>query len=179
MYRDLSREMMDKVIENYHSTLAVLRTGRANPNMLNNVMVEYYGEPTPINQMGQISIVEGRQIMVKLYDPQQLVPTEKAINAANLGVMAQNDGSVIRINVPPLTTETREKLSRDVGKYEEEAKIQIRNIRRDINDDIKKDDSFTEDTERRELEEIQKITDEFIKKIEVISKDKVEEIMTV
>lgn len=179
MYRELTKELMNKVIENLHNTLSVLRTGRANPNMLNAVLVDYYGEPTPINQMGQISVVEGRQIMVKLYDNQQLPHVERAINAANLGVMAQNDGTVIRINVPALTGETRASLSKEVGKYEEEAKVAIRNVRREMNDDIKKDEDFSEDQERRELENIQKITDEYIKKIEVISADKVKEIMTV
>ena len=179
MYQEITKEEMDKVISNFHSTLSVLRTGRPNPNMLNNVLIDYYGEPTPINQMAQISVVEGRQLVVKLYDQTQLAVTEKAINAANLGVMAQNDGTVIRINIPALTGETRTQLSKEVGKYEEEAKVAIRNIRREVNDDIKKDDDFTEDTERRERENIQKITDEYIKKIEVISKEKVAEIMTV
>lgn len=179
MYRELAQESMDKVIENLHQTLAVLRTGRANPNMLNNVMIDYYGEMTPINQMAQISVVEGRQLAIKLYDPSQLTTVEKAINAANLGVNAQNDGTLIRINIPALTGETRQKLSKEVGKYEEEAKVAIRNVRRDLNDDIKKDDEFTEDTERRELEAIQKITDDYIKKIQKISEDKVTEIMTV
>lgn len=179
MYKELAKEQMDKVIENLHSTLSVLRTGRANPNMLNGVMVDYYGEPTPINQMGQLSVVEGRQIVVKLYDLQQLVNVEKAINAANLGVMAQNDGSVIRINVPALTGETREKLSKEVGRFEEDAKVGVRNVRRDINDSIKKDDEFTEDGMHRALDDIQKITDDYIKKVEMISAEKVEEIMTV
>lgn len=179
MYRELAKEQMDKVIENLHSTLSVLRTGRANPNMLNGVLVDYYGEPTPINQMGQVSVVEGRQLVVKIYDQQQLKTVEKAINAANLGVMAQNDGTVIRINVPALTGETRQQLSKEVGKYEEEAKVAVRNVRRDVNNEIKKDDELTEDTERRELENVQKVTDEYVKKIEVISQEKVDEIMTV
>ncbi len=179
MYRELSQEQMDKVIENLHETLSVLRTGRANPNMLNTVMIDYYGEMTPINQMSQISVVEGRQLVVKLYDPSQLQAVERAINAANLGVNAQNDGTVVRMSIPALTGETRKQLSKEVGKHEEDAKVAIRNIRRDINDSIKKDDEFTEDTERRELESIQKITDEYIKKIEKISEEKVQEIMTV
>lgn len=179
MYKELAKESMDKVLDNLHEALSVLRTGRANPNMLNPVMIDYYGEMTPINQMAQISVVEGRQLVVKLYDPSQLNKVEKAINAANLGLNAQDDGSVIRINVPVLTGETRQKLSKEVGKYEEEAKIAIRNVRRDVNDSIKKDEEFSEDNERRELEAIQKITDEYIKKIEKISEEKVQEIMTI
>lgn len=179
MYQDLAKEMMEKVISNYHQTLSKIRTGRANPNMISGIEVDYYGAMTPLNQMGQISVVEGRQLMVKLYDTTQLKEVEKAINAANLGYPVQNDGSVIRINIPALTEETRKQLAKEVGKYEEEAKIAIRNVRRDINDDIKKADDLTEDDERRELDNVQKVTDDFIKQIEVISKEKEKEIMTV
>ena len=179
MYKQLAKEEMDSVIVNLNNTLAVLRTGRANPSMLNNVMIEYYGERMPINQLGQISVVEGRQLVVKLYDPSQLRNVEKAINAANLGFTAQNDGTVVRMNVPPLTTETRKQLAKEVSKYEEEAKVAIRNIRRSINDDIKKDDELSEDMERRTLDDVQKVTDDYIKKIELISREKEAEIMTI
>lgn len=179
MYKQLAKEEMDGVIINLNNTLAVLRTGRANPSMLNNVMIEYYGEKMPINQLGQISVVEGRQLVVKLYDPSQLRNVEKAINAANLGFTAQNDGSVVRMNVPPLTTETRKQLAKEVSKYEEEAKVAVRNIRRSINDDVKKDDELSEDMERRTLDDVQKVTDDYIKKIELISREKEAEIMAI
>ena len=179
MYQEIAKERMDKAIKNLESDLLVLRTGRANPNMISNVMIDYYGEMTPINQLAQISVVEGRQLVVKLYDPSQLRNVEKAINAANLGLNAQNDGTVVRMLVPALTGETRKQLAKEVSKFAEEAKVAIRNIRRDVNEDVKKDEEFSEDVERRELEKIQKITDEYIKKIDLISEEKVAEIMTV
>lgn len=179
MYQEIAKERMDKAIKNLESDLLVLRTGRANPNMISNVMIDYYGEMTPINQLAQISVVEGRQLVVKLYDPSQLRNVEKAINAANLGLNAQNDGTVVRMLVPALTGETRKQLAKEVSKFAEEAKVAIRNIRRDVNEDVKKDEEFSEDVERRELEKIQKTTDEYIKKIDLISEEKVAEIMTV
>ncbi|NLW28779.1 MAG: ribosome recycling factor [Erysipelothrix sp.] len=179
MYQEIAKERMDKAIKNLESDLLVLRTGRANPNMISNVMIDYYGEMTPINQLAQISVVEGRQLVVKLYDPSQLRNVEKAINAANLGLNAQNDGTVVRMLVPALTGETRKQLAKEVSKFAEEAKVAIRNIRRDVNEDVKKDEEFSEDVERRELEKIQKTTDEYIKKVDLISEEKVAEIMTV
>lgn len=179
MYQEIAKERMDKAIKNLESDLLVLRTGRANPNMISNVMIDYYGEMTPINQLAQISVVEGRQLVVKLYDPSQLRNVEKAINAANLGLNAQNDGTVVRMHVPALTGETRKQLAKEVSKFAEEAKVAIRNIRRDVNEDVKKDEEFSEDVERRELEKIQKTTDEYIKKVDLISDEKVAEIMTV
>ncbi len=179
MYQEIAIERMEKAIKSLESDLHVLRTGRANPNMISNVMIDYYGEMTPINQLGQISVVEGRQLVVKLYDTSQLRNVEKAINAANLGLNAQNDGTVVRMLVPALTGETRKQLAKEVSKFAEEAKVAVRNIRRDVNEDVKKDDEFSEDVERRELEKIQKTTDEFIKKIDLISEEKVAEIMTV
>ncbi len=179
MYQEIAKERMDKAIKNLESDLLVLRTGRANPNMSSNVMIDYYGEMTPINQLAQISVVEGRQLVVKLYDPSQLRNVEKAINAANLGLSTQNDGTVVRMLVPALTGETRKQLAKEVSKFAEEAKVAIRNIRRDVNEDVKKDEEFSEDVERRELEKIQKTTDEYIKKVDLISEEKVAEIMTV
>lgn len=179
MYRDLAQEGMQSALRSLEENLSILRTGRANPAMLSKVMIDYYGEMTPIHQMSQISVVEGTQLVVKLFDPSQLKATEKAINAANLGLNAQNDGSVIRMNVPALTQETRKSLVKDVSKFAEEAKVMVRNVRREINDLIKKDDEFSEDMEKRELEAIQKITDEYIKKVEDIAKDKSDEILQV
>lgn len=179
MYKDLAKEEMQSVINNFENTLSTIRTGRANPAMIGHVNVEYYGEKMPINQLGQISVVEGRQLVVKLYDPSQLKNVEKALNAANLGFPASNDGSVIRLNVPPLTTESRKQLTKEVSKYEEEAKVAIRNVRRHLNDEVKKDDSLSEDMEKRALEDVQKVTDDFIKKIEAIGKEKSAEILEI
>ncbi len=179
MYNEIAKERMEKVLSRFNESLSLLRTGRANPNVLNKVEVEYYGVMTPINQLGQISVVEGRQLVVKLYDNSLLLATEKAINASNLGLNAQNDGSVVRMIIPALTEETRKKLAKEVSKYAEEAKVATRNVRRDLNDDLKKDDSFSEDEEKRMLDKIQKVTDEYIKKIDDCANKKVDEIMTI
>ena len=179
MYNEIAKERMEKALNRLNEDLSLLRTGRANPNMLNKVEVEYYGVMTPINQLGQISVVEGRQLVVKLYDNSLLQATEKAINASNLGLNAQNDGTVVRMIIPALTEDTRKKLAKEVSKYAEDAKVAIRNIRRDVNDDLKKDDSFSEDEEKRMLDKIQKVTDEYIKKIDDCANKKVDEIMTI
>lgn len=178
-YKDLATEAMESALQSLAENLATVRTGRANPAMLSKVMIDYYGEMTPINQMSQISVVEGTQLVVKLFDPSQLKNVEKAINAANLGFNAQNDGTVIRMNVPALTQETRKVLVKDVSKMAEEAKVVVRNARRDVNDQVKKDGDLSEDMEKRELETVQKVTDEFIKKVDEIAKEKSDEILLV
>lgn len=178
-YKDLATEAMESALQNLAENLATVRTGRANPAMLSKVMIDYYGEMTPINQLSQISVVEGTQLVVKLFDPSQLKNVEKAINAANLGFNAQNDGTVIRMNVPALTQDTRKVLVKDVSKMAEEAKVVVRNARRDVNDQIKKDSDLSEDMEKRELETVQKVTDEFIKKVDEIAKEKSDEILLV
>lgn len=178
-FDDLATSGMNRAIENFEENLSVIRTGRPNPNMLSGVTVDYYGAPTPINQVGQVSVVEGKQLVVKLYDPSLLKEAEKAINAANLGLNAQNDGQVVRMLVPPLTEETRKNLTKDVGRLLEETKVAIRNIRRDVNDHIKKDDDLREDDEKRALDNVQNLTDDFIKKAEEIADNKNKEIMTV
>lgn len=178
-YKDLATEAMESALQSLAENLATVRTGRANPAMLSKVMIDYYGEMTPINQMSQISVVEGTQLVVKLFDPSQLKNVEKAINAANLGFNAQNDGTVIRMNVPALTQETRKILVKDVSKMAEEAKVVVRNARRDVNDQVKKDGDLSEDMVKRELETVQKVTDEFIKKVDEIAKEKSDEILLV
>lgn len=178
-YDKLTQEKMNKAIDGFHHVLTSIRTGRANPSVLNDVEVDYYGAMTPVNQMGQISVVEGTQLVIKLYDNSMLKDVEKAINAANLGLTPQNDGTVIRINVPRLTEDTRKDLAKSVSKYAEDAKIAIRNIRRDMNDLIKKDDELAEDSEKRELDGVQKVTDDFVKQIGEIAEAKVKEIMTI
>lgn len=170
---------MKKVIEKFEHHLSTVRTGRANPKQLEDIHVDYYGSPTPISQVGSINVVEGKQLVIKPYDTSLLKGIEHAIQAANLGLNPMNDGSVVRINVPPLTEQTRKEISKTVEKHAEEAKVSIRNVRRDVNDAIKKDDTLTEDREKEALEKIQKLTDEHIKKIELIVKDKEKDIMTV
>jgi ribosome recycling factor len=170
---------MAKAIASFNDTLGLIRTGRANPQVLYGVNVDYYGAETPINQIASISVVEGRQLVIKPYDTNFLKNIERAIFEANLNLTPQNDGAVVRINVPALTEESRKALCKDVSKKAEEAKVAIRNIRRDINEAAKKDDSLTEDMEKDTLEKIQKQTDEAIKKIDGMAGDKAKEIMTV
>lgn len=170
---------MNDVIESFESRLGTLRSGRANVAMLYGITVDYYGSATPLEQISQISVVEGRQLMIKPFDPSSLKDIEHTINNSNLGLLAQNDGTVVRINVPSLTEETRKEVAKQVSSFAEEAKIAARNVRRDLNDEVKNNGDLPEDQEKRLLEDIQKLTDETTKKIDTISKDKTKEIMTI
>ena len=170
---------MNKAMENLESNLRTIRTGRANANMLERVSVEYYGSPTPINQISSIQVVEGRQLVVKPYDRSILKDMDHAISAANLGLVPQNDGDVIRINVPALTEDRRKDLAKEAHKYGEECKIAVRNIRRDGNDMAKKDKELNEDMRKDAQEKIQKMTDRFVKQIDAMVKEKSDEIMSV
>ena len=175
---DETREKMDKTIESHKKDLATVRTGRANPNMLSSVMVDYWGMPTPINQTAGISVVEGRQLVIKPYDKNTLKDIERAIFEANLGLTPQNDGTLIRIVVPPLTEERRKEYVKKAKQIAEGSKVAIRNIRRAANDDLV-DAELTEDEEKRGKERIQKLTDEYIKKIDALTKEKEQELLTV
>lgn len=128
-----TKERMEKSIEAFRHELATVRTGRANPTMLDRVMVNYYGEKTPLNQTAGISVVEGRQLLIKPYDKNSLKDIEHAIYESGIGLTPQNDGEVIRINVPALTEETRKEYVKQAKKYAEEAKVALRNIRRTSN----------------------------------------------
>ena len=172
------QERMEKAIDAYNRELATIRTGRANPTMLDRVHVNYYGSPTPINQVASIKVVEGRQLMVKPYDRSALKDIEHGIFEANLGLTPQNDGEIIRINVPPLTEERRKEYAKDVWKFAEKAKVAIRNIRRDSNDEIKKLE-ISEDEIKGGQETVQKLTDKFVKEVDEIGKVKEKDILTV
>ncbi len=171
-------ERMTKTIESYQRDLSTVRTGRANPNMLDRVMVEYYGSPTPINQVGGISVVEGRQLVIKPYDKTIIGAIERGIYEADLGLAPQNDGEIIRITVPALTEERRKEFAKNVWKFAENAKVSIRNIRRDANDEIKKSDA-SEDEVKAGQEKVQKLTDKHVKEIDEIGKVKEKDILTV
>ena len=136
---ETSTKKMDKVIDHLKDELSTIRTGMASPAMLNHVEVDYYGTPTPVNQIAGISIQEGRIIVIKPYDRSSLKDIERACNEADLGIAPQNDGTVIRLTVPQLTGETRKEMAKKVGKIAEDCKVQIRNIRRDANQVVKKD----------------------------------------
>lgn len=174
-----TKEKMDKVIHHFSDSLTQIRTGRATTTMLDHVEVDYYGSPTPINQIASITVVEGKTLVIKPYDSSSLKDIEKACNAADLGIAPQNDGTVVRLTVPSLTEETRKEMCKKVSKFAEEAKVQIRNLRRDGNDAAKKEETLTEDMEKDCVERIQKLTDEFVKKIDDIAVNKEKEVMTI
>lgn len=168
---------MDKVIDHLKDELSTIRTGMASPAMLNHVEVDYYGTPTPVNQIAGISVQEGRIIVIKPYDRSSLKDIERACNEADLGIAPQNDGTVIRLTVPQLTGETRKEMAKKVGKIAEDCKVQIRNIRRDANQVVKKDKEMDEDTQKDCENEVQKLTDKYVKKIDELAKAKEKEVL--
>ena len=175
-----AEEKMMGAIDNLESNLRQIRTGRASGQMLERVQVEYYGAMTPINQIAQISVVEGTQLVVKPYDRSIVKGISHAIQAANLGLNPQAEADVIRIQVPQLTEDRRKELAKDAQKYGEEAKVAIRNVRRDANDKIKallKDKEISENDQHKAEEIIQKVTDSYIKKVDEILADKEKELM--
>ena len=178
LFLEIANEKMEAAINAFTNNLVKVRTGRANPNMLDGIMVDYYGSPTPINQLASVSIQEGKTIVIKPFDRNVVKDVERAINTSDLGLPVQNGGDVLRVTVPALTEETRKGFCKEVDKMSEEAKVQIRNIRRDVNDDIKKDKTIPEDMSKSYLEDIQKATDKAIEKIEELGKEKQKEIMT-
>lgn len=174
-----AEERMLKAIENLESNLKTIRTGRASSQILERVQVDYYGSMMPINQLSSIQVVEGTQLVVKPYDRSIIKSVGHAIQAANLGLNPQVEADVIRILVPQLTQERREQLAKDAQKYGEEAKVAIRNIRRNANDATKKNKELTEDDRKAELEDSQKLTDDYIKQVEQIVNEKKKEILNV
>ncbi|MBE4908698.1 ribosome recycling factor [Bacillus luteolus] len=176
------KDKMEKAIQAYSRELATVRAGRANPALLDKVTVDYYGAPTPINQLGSINVPEARMLVIQPYDKTVLGNIEKAIIKADLGLNPSNDGSIIRIAIPALTEERRRELVKVVKKYSEEAKIAVRNIRRDGNDDLKKlekNGDITEDELRGFTDDVQKLTDDYIAKVDSVTKEKEKEIMEV
>ncbi|WP_216827960.1 ribosome recycling factor [Alkalihalobacterium elongatum] len=173
---------MKKALEALNRELATLRAGRANPSLLEKVTVEYYGAPTPLNQLATISVPEARMLVIQPFDKTVIGDIEKAILKSDLGLTPSNDGTIIRITIPALTEERRKDLVKLVKKYAEEGKVAVRNIRRDINDDLKKlqkDGELTEDDLRRSTDEVQKLTDKHIADIDQIASNKEKEIMEV
>lgn len=176
------RDKMQQSIQAFTRNLATVRAGRANPSLLDSVFVEYYGANTPLNQLASIGAPEARLLVVTPYDKTAMGDIEKAIQKADLGLSPSNDGNVIRLNIPPLTEERRKDLVKVVGKYAEEFRVQIRNVRRDTNDALKKAEKngeLTEDELRLAQEDVQKETDKFIAEIDQLAKNKEKEIMEV
>lgn len=170
---------MQKSIEALKTELATIRTGRANASLLDHVYVEYYGSEVPLNQVGNLAVPEPRMITVTPWEKTMLGPIEKAIQSSDLGLNPSNDGEIIRIILPELTEDRRKDLVKQVKQVGEKAKVSIRNIRRDANDEIKRDDSLPEDESKRLQDRVQKVTDQFIAEIDHIIEHKDKEILTV
>ncbi|MFI8574652.1 ribosome recycling factor [Rossellomorea aquimaris] len=177
-----AKERMTKAIQTFSRELASIRAGRANASLLDKITVDYYGAPTPVNQLAGISIPEARMLVIQPYDKSALGDIEKAILKSDLGITPTSDGNIIRIVVPALTEERRKELVKLVKREAEDAKVAIRNIRRDANDDLKKKEKsgdITEDDLRGYSDDVQKATDESIVKIDAIAKDKEQEMLEV
>lgn len=173
-------EKMQKSLESYEHEISTIRAGRANPAVLDKITVEYYGTPTAINQMAQISMPDARTMVIQPWDATTLKNIEKAIMASDLGIQPANDGKLIRLVFPQLTEERRRDLSKQIAKMGEEAKVAIRNIRRDANDKIKeakKASEMTEDDAKKAEKEIQDLTDKYSKLMDAATAKKEKEIM--
>ena len=175
-------EKMDKTIDSLMNDYASIRAGRANPHVLDKIKVDYYGTPTPIQQVGNISVPEARMILIQPWEKSLIKAIEKAILTSDLGINPSNDGSVIRLVFPEMTEERRKDLAKDVKKKGDQAKVAIRNVRRDANDSIKKllkNSEISEDEQKQYEEKIQKMTDKFIEKVDKEIDVKSKEILTV
>ena len=177
-----TKERMEKSINSLKYEYNSIRAGRANAAVLDRITVDYYGSPTPINQMAAISVPEARVLAIQPWDMSALSLIEKAILASDIGINPSNDGRIIRLVFPALTEERRKQLSKDVAKFAEDAKVAVRQIRRDSIEKIKtmkKNSEITEDDQKYGEEELQKITDEFVKRIDEIAAAKTKEIMEI
>ena len=175
-------QKMQKSIETFKSNLAKIRTGRASPGILEHIMVDYYGNPTPISQVANLGLADARTINVTPWEKNMVAVVEKAIRDSDLGLNPATQGAVIRVPMPPLTEERRKELTKVVKSEGEETKIAIRNLRRDANEHLKrlvKDKEISEDEERRAQDEIQKLTDRYVADVDKLVVEKDKEIMTV
>lgn len=181
LYADLRRRM-DQSVADFQTTLGSTRTGRASAHMLDQIKVDYYGTPTPITQLAQVSTPEPQLIVISPYDPTILKEIEKAIQTSELGFNPLSDGKVVRVPVPPMTEERRRDVCKHLNKVLEEHRTAVRNVRRDGNDALKKlakDKKISEDDEKRAMEELQKMTDGEIRKMEEMGQKKEAEVMQV
>lgn len=175
-------ERMKKQISGYENMLSTVRAGRANPAILDKIQADYYGTPTLISQMAEIKIPDARTIVISPWEASSLKAIERAINASDLGINPMNDGKMIRLNLPALTEDKRKDLTKQVSKMSEEAKVHLRNIRRDANDkfkDMKKKSEMTEDDLKKAEKEMQDMLDKFIKEIDTVTAKKDKEIMEI
>ena len=175
-----TEERMKRRIAHLEDEYKSIRAGRANPNVLDKVKVDYYGTPTPVNQVATVSVPEARIITIQPWDASILNDIMKAIQVSDIGINPQNDGKMLRLAFPPLTEDRRKEIVKDVAKIGEDTKVQIRNVRRDAIDDLKKmkkDGEITEDDQKSGEKKVQDLTDKYIKKTDSISADKQKEIM--
>ncbi|XP_066352258.1 ribosome-recycling factor, chloroplastic-like [Miscanthus floridulus] len=182
LIEDQAKEKMEKAIETVQTNFNTVRTGRANPTMLDRIEVEYYGTPVNLKSIAQISTPDATSLLIQPYDKSSLKLIEKTIVAANLGVTPSNDGEVIRVTVPPLTSDRRKELAKTVAKLAEDGKVAIRNIRRDAikaYDKLQKEKKLSEDNVKDLSADLQKVTDEYMKKIDSIQKQKEQELMKI
>ena len=180
--KDNTKEKMQKSLDAMLHQYSKIRTGRASASILDDIKINYYGQPTPVKQLCNISIPEARMIVVQPWDKTTLADIDKAILAANIGITPENDGNVIRLPFQPLTEEKRKDIVKNIKKISEDTRVAIRNIRRDANEIVKKekkDSEISEDEEKKQLKELQDLTDEWIKKIDEAEKAKEKEIMEV
>ncbi len=177
-YIEIAEEKMLKALDNLEKRFATVRAGRANPNVLDGVMVSYYGMDTPLKQLATISVPEARQLLIKPFDRSCLHAIEKGIFEADLGFTPNNDGESVRIVIPPLTEDRRRELTKQVKSISEEAKVAVRNIRREAMEDIEKA-KLPEDVEKAKDKEVQDLVNEYNKKIDEMLKEKEEELMSV
>ena len=174
------RDRMDNAIKHCRYEIASIRTGRASANILDGVKVDYYGTPSPINNIAHVTVPEGQLIVIQPFDPNSLGLIEKSIIASDIGLTPNNDGNVIRLNIPSLTEERRKELIKMVNKIIEEGRVSVRNIRRDANDHLKKHEKeheLSEDNLKRAMDNIQEMTDDYIKDLNQIEATKEKEIM--
>ncbi len=180
-YVEMAKELMNDSLEHLKQELAKIRTGKANPSMLGGIMVPYYGSPTPLNQVANVGSADARTLTIQPWEKNMLAPIEKAIFEANLGLTPQNDGEIIRIPIPPLTEDRRKDLAKRAKALGEDAKVSIRNARREAMDGIKAaiKDGFPEDAGKRKETEIQELTNQFSHKADELIEAKEKDIMTI
>ena len=180
--KNSGKEKMEKCVAQLKKELATVRTGRANPLILDKVMVDYYGAPTPLRQMAQVSVAEGTTLVITPFDKTIIKEIEKAIVKEELGIAPNSDGIVVRLAFPPLTEDRRKQLSKDVKAMGENAKVAIRNVRRDMTDDVKKlekSENMPEDAVKDAQAEVQKLTDKYIAIVDEVVVEKEKEVLTV
>jgi ribosome recycling factor len=179
--KNRAKEKMEKTVNVLLSDFATIRAGRANPNVLNKVTVDYYGSPTPVNQVAAVSVAEARVLVITPWDKSMLKQIEKAIQASDVGINPQNDGQVLRLVFPQLTEDRRKEIVKDVKKMGEDSKVAVRSIRRDAIEKIKKlkkNNEITEDEQKDGEDDIQKLTDKFIKEIDGYVSEKEQEVLS-